>query len=443
MEKRIREQSLALAPLITALRRDLHKHPEKAWSEYRTTSLIARHLSELGYSLVMGQDAHVDSLRCLVPDTEKCAQERARAISQGGDPKLIHSMGKGFTGLWADLQCPAPNTKAPQTAAKGPCIALRFDIDALELTESTAPSHRPACEGFASTCPGLMHGCGHDGHTAIGMGVAAIIKSLQNTLRGTVRLIFQPAEEGGLGAAPMTAAGAVDGVDVIIGLHLGVQAQDTGDLICGTSDFLATSTMDVRFDGKAAHAGIAPQMGQNALLAACTATLNMHAISRHGDGETRINVGQMTAGDATNIIPAHAKVMAETRGISSALNTYMVEESQRIIEAAAHMWHCRSSVSLQGECQSGNSDPEVAAVVEELAHGMGQFTKVQKMAKFAASEDFTSFLNKVQSTGGKGTYIQVGTKRAAGHHSSTFDFDEAAIAPTIELLARLTAHYLK
>lgn len=439
MLKRIHEQTLALTPLITALRRDIHKHPEKAWCEYRTTSLVVRQLMDLGYTVVMGQDAHVDSLRCAVPDAATCAQEQQRAIMQGADAALVQKMGHGYTGLWADIVC----SRKDADAGKGPCIALRFDMDALELTECASPEHRPAREGFASTTTGIMHACGHDGHAALGMGIAAVIKSMQTELQGTVRLIFQPAEEGAHGAAPMAAAGAMHGVDVLIGLHFGVQAGNTGDIICGTTDFLATSTLDIRFTGRSAHAGIAPEQGQNALLAACNAALNLHAISRHGQGDTRINVGKIGGGDATNIVPAHAWLQAETRGITTPINNHVLHEAQRIAEAAANMWQCQCTITNLGDCPSGNSDPELCETVASIAKDIGSFTNIQHMKNFMASEDFTVFLNAVQQKGGMGTYIQIGATRPSGHHTNTFDFDEAALPPAMELLLRLVAHYLK
>lgn len=442
MLKRIHEQTLALTPLITALRRDIHKHPELAWCEYRTTSLIARQLTELGYTVVMGRDAHVDALRGLVPAAEQARQEQERAISQGADAALVQRMGNGFTGLWADLSCGAAASAAPSTA-QGPCIALRFDMDALELTECPLTQHTPTRDGFASAQAGVMHACGHDGHIAVGMGVAAIIKSLQSELRGTVRLIFQPAEEGAHGAIPMCAAGAMNNVDILVGMHLGIQAQQTGEIICGTSDFLATTTFCAEFTGIAAHAGIAPQQGHNALLAACNAAQSLHAISRHGLGDTRINVGQMGGGDATNIIPAYAWIKAETRGATSALNAYMMDEVRRVVDAAAAMWGCEAAISIRSDCPSANSDAQVAAVVADIACSMPDFTRIVPMQNFMASEDFTVLLNKVQENGGLGTYIQMGTKLAAGHHTHAFDFDEAALAPAMEVLARLVAQYLK
>ena len=436
----IKAQVLGIAPLIVALRRDLHRHPESGWKEYRTASLAARHLLDLGYEVTMGADAVCAGARLTAPDPATCARERRRAVAEGAEPELVARMGDGLTGLWADLICPGPTAT---DEGPGPLVALRFDMDANELLEIDVPEHLPVREGFASRHAGAMHACGHDGHTAMGMGLAAVLKTLRPCLRGTVRLIFQPAEEEGLGAAPMAAAGAVDGVDRLFGLHLGIQAAHTGDLICGTTDFLATTTFNIQFTGRAAHAGIAPQEGRNALLAACTATQNMHAISRHGDGASRINIGQFAAGDASNIIPAHATIIGETRGVTSAINNYMMDEVARMSEAAAQMWGCRSRLHRTSECPSGASSPELVDVVERVAHDMGGFRNIVHTRGFWASEDFTWLMNRVQEHGGHATYIQLGTDRPAGHHTRRFDFDETALASGMELLTRLVVDSLK
>lgn len=438
MQKHIHEQTLALTPLITALRRDIHKHPEAAWCEYRTTSLVARQLTDLGYQVVMGRDAHVAELRSALPDVDVCKREQERAISQGADAALVQRMGNGFTGLWADLECGPEGSKG-----QGPCIALRFDMDALDMPESSSPQHKPSKEGFASVRDGVMHACGHDGHTAVGMGVAAMLKSMQSQLRGKIRLIFQPAEEGAHGALPMCAAGAMDGVDMVLGLHIGIQAKSLGELITGTSDFLATATFIAQFEGKSAHAGMAPQQGRHAILAACTAVQNLQAISRNSQGDTRINVGQIGGGDAANIIPAHAWIRGETRGITTEVNVYMMEEVKRIVHAAAEMWNCQCTLTSLGECPSGSSDMAASLVVQEVAKDMGVFTNIVPMQNFMASEDFAVFLQKVHENGGIGTYVQVGTPLPSGHHTSAFDFDEAALAPAMELLVRTVAQYLK
>lgn len=109
-----------------------------------------------------------------------------------------------------------------------------------------------------------MHACGHDGHAAVGLGLAEVLVSIRRHLRGRIRLIFQPAEEGARGALPMSEAGAVDGVDVLFGFHIGFKAEGPGSLICGTQGFLATTKRDVLFSGVPAHAGAAPEEGKDA-----------------------------------------------------------------------------------------------------------------------------------------------------------------------------------
>lgn len=149
---------------------------------------------------------------------------------------------------------------------------------------------------------------------AAGLGTAIILSEIKDRLSGTVKLIFQPGEEGSRGAAAMEAAGILEGVDYIFGGHIGFQARRSGDLICGTRGFLATTKLDVTFAGKPAHAGSAPEEGRNALRAAAACALNLHAISRHGQGASRINVGSLHAGQGRNVIPPNAVLQLEPVG---------------------------------------------------------------------------------------------------------------------------------
>lgn len=431
----IQTQVLSLAPFVRALRRDLHQYPEAAWMEYRTAALAARHLLNLGYTVTMGEDAVQAEARLNPPDAVRSVGARERAVSQGADPALVARMGDGFTGLWGDLRC-------PDDAAVGPLVALRFDMDCNAVVECADADHLPAREGFASRHHGCMHACGHDGHTAMGMGLAAMIKALRPRLQGTVRLIFQPAEEAGQGGLAMTAAGAVKGVDRLLGVHLGIQASRTGEVICGTSHFLATTNFEVTFEGAPAHAGMNPQEGRNALLAACTAVQGMQAIARHGGGASRINVGQLLVEGASNVIPAKAWLSGETRGDTSAIDAYMMEEVERITEGAAGMWGCQGGIRRVGACPSGASSPELSALVEKVARRMPEFKHVIPMACFHASEDFTWLLNRVHEQGGLGTFLQIGANAPGGHHTGRFDVDEQALLLGMELLARVTAHCL-
>ena len=284
LAEEIRRRAGEAGPRLTALRRHLHRHPEPAWGEYLTASLVARALQDAGFRLTLGANALRPSARPRQPEAAFCTAQSGRALNEGADPTLVACMAGGLTGLWGDLDLDSPGTPEDE---RGPLVAFRFDMDAnAGITEATDKDHFPAAQGFASCHAGCMHACGHDGHVALGVELARLLGGLRDELSrhlsGRIRLIFQPAEEEGEGAPGMVAAGAVDGVRALFGLHLSMQASRSGDLVCGTDKFLATTNFEVFFTGQSAHAGLAPHEGRNALLAACTAVTNLLAIARAG-----------------------------------------------------------------------------------------------------------------------------------------------------------------
>lgn len=430
----ISKEIARLLPGMITCRRDLHKHAEAAWTEFRTASLAVKRMKELGYTITMGKDAVVKAEMMGAPSEAALKEHQERAVKQGADPELVKLMTGGLTGFWADMQC---------GGGPGPRFALRFDLDANDVVESVDPAHRPGKEGFASVNKGAMHACGHDGHVASALAVAEVLAGMKNELKGSIRIIFQAAEEGVRGAGPMVAAGCVKDVDYIVGMHIGFQAAKKGDIVCGAKGFLATTKWDVTFSGKSAHAGAAPQEGKNALLAACAATTNMHAIARHGQGVTRITVGRLEGGQGRNVIPPNAFLAMETRGETSELDDYMTREAKRIIEAAASMWDCGYSVAVMGGTKSGESSQPMVEKVAAIAKTMPCFTNIVEMKDFGASEDYSHMMTVVQQNGGQGTYVQVGIDKTAGHHNERFDFDEADLAPAAEVLVRLVQAYMK
>ena len=428
---RVKELATALEPELVVARRDFHKYAEVSWTEFRTTAILAKKLTRLGYQVDIGDTVINKDAMMGVPSPDVLKKHMERAVAQGADPDLAAQMSGGMTGLVATLWRGA-----------GPTLALRFDIDANDIDESQDGNHRPYREGFASVNPGAMHACGHDGHAAAGLGVANILMQLKDHLSGTVKLIFQPGEEGSRGAAAMEAAGVLEGVDYIFGGHIGIKARHLGDFICGTREFLATTKLDVTFTGKPAHAGMSPEEGRNALLAAATCALNLHAISRHGQGASRINVGSLHAGQGRNIIPAHAVLQLETRGVTTSIDGFMAQEARRIIEAAALMYAVDYQAECAGATQSGESSPEMAEVAGTIAREMGCFENILGIVSFGATEDFSHLLTHVQERGGKGTYVQLGADISAGHHHSCFDFDERVIAYFSEFMALVACRLL-
>jgi aminobenzoyl-glutamate utilization protein A len=425
MDDYIKRKAEELEKGLVKCRRDLHKHPETGWLEFRTAALAIKKLASLGYVIKMGAEANkADEMRG-VPDKDTLAACRLRAIAQGGDAGLISGMDGGLTGFTAEMAF----------GGNGPLVGYRIDMDANDIVEAADEAHRPFREGFSSVNTGAMHACGHDAHVAIGLGVAEVVASLKDRLQGSLRLIFQPAEEGVRGAKAMVGAGVTRGVDFLIGAHVSFQADRSGALICGATGFLASTKWDVAFTGKSAHAGAAPQEGKNALLAACCAALNLHAMSRHAEGVTRINVGKLVAGEGRNIVPAKALLVMETRGGSTALDEYMLGEAGKIIDAAARMYGCTYEISVAGGSISGESDSGLADLIFEAAQAVPFYEDIVKMKEFGGGEDFSYMLKDVQEQGGQGVYIQTGADRTAGHHNERFDLDETALRPAVELLS--------
>ncbi len=200
-----------LAPSMTQWRRDFHLHAESGWLEFRTASKVADILDGLGYQLALGRDVIDADSRMGLPDEETLARAFERAREQGAPERWLRAFEGGFAGVVATLD----------TGRPGPTLAFRVDMDALDLNEQHDDSHRPHRDHFASCNAGMMHACGHDGHTAIGLGLAHVLKQYAAQLNGVIKLIFQPAEEGTRGARAMVAAGVVDDVDYFTAIHIG------------------------------------------------------------------------------------------------------------------------------------------------------------------------------------------------------------------------------
>ena len=429
IKKTVHAETEAIKESLQKTRRDFHRYPEPGWCEFRSASIIARELSALGYSVKTGPDAITPSERFGLPDTSALDFWYNRALAEGADLRYMKPMKGGFTGITAVL-----------AGGPGPVTAIRFDMDALEMPESTGPGHRPFREGFISQHNGVSHACGHDGHMAIGIGTAKVLMKLNHLLRGTVKLIFQPAEEGIRGAWPMITAGILEDVDNLIGLHL-FPDLPSGHTVCGTSDFSATNKFDIRFTGTASHAGGAPEAGNNALMAASTAIMNMYAIPRHSGGTTRINVGTIHGGDCRNTICPEVYLTAETRGDTDSLNSYMYSSAERIIHAAAAMHRCSAEIIPAGSAPSAQSSHGLSQILSDIALSIEGLQQVPSPGK-GLSEDFTLMMRHVQERGGAAAHIALGAaiqnEPLIHLHTPEFDFDEASLSLGVELLIRST-----
>lgn len=429
--KSIWEQAQALREEMTARRRNLHQHPETGWTEFRTASMVIEELRQLGYEVSFGAEVVDEASMMGVPSAAELEQYMARAVSEGADPELVKQMAGGKTGVVAVLRSGKP----------GKTVAFRFDMDCNDVEEERGAGHRPAQEGFASCHTKAMHACGHDGHVTIGLAAAKLIAANKEQLSGTVKLIFQPAEEGVRGAYAMVNAGVVDDVDYLFGGHIGFKATADNALITMTDGFLATTKLDAVFKGVSAHAGAAPEQGKNALLAAAQSAISLNTISRHSQGSSRINVGVLNAGTGRNVVPDIASLKLETRGATTEINNFMVSEARRMLEACAAMYDVQLQVTMAGAAPACLADKNLGHEVAELAKAKCGYEQVLEYVNMGGSEDCGYFMERVQQRGGQALYMMYGTQIAAGHHNSHFDFHEDCMWKAAATLTEIAVHF--
>lgn len=417
----------AIFPDVCHWRRDFHRFPEVGWTEFRTTAIVAETLKRLGFQIAMGAEIIRKESRMGVPDSRTLDEAKQLATQAGVDTEWLTPQEDGLTGVLGTWE----------TGRPGPTVAFRFDIDALPIQESDSSTHLPFQEGFHSQIQGKMHACGHDGHTAIGLGLASLIPQLQDHLKGTIKLIFQPAEEGVRGARAMVDAGVLEGVDKFFSGHIGLHANRNGLLACGVTQLLATSKMDVTFRGLSAHAAQSPESGRNALLAAAAATLHLHSISGHSDGLSRINVGVFRAGSGRNIVADKAFLQVETRGETQSVQEYMSKECIRMIQHTAMVYDVKAEIKVVGEAASAECNPELVQEVYKITSSMNGQLEVVPTLPYQASEDAATMMTAVQQQGGKATYLLFGSHLPQGHHHPGFDFDEETLLLALRTYGRL------
>ncbi len=427
---KIANLALSLKEDMIKDRRYFHSHPETGWFTFFTTAVLAKRLTELGYEVKLGEEVVKSDARLGVGSKEQCqkAIERAKSLLNPDEAKYLECMKDGLTGLTAFI-----DTKRP-----GKFSAFRFDIDSVDVTESAEAAHRPCKEGFGSDIAGITHACGHDGHMAMGLALAKLIAKNLDDFNGKFKFIFQTAEEGTRGAVAMEAAGVLDGVEYLLGGHIGFQAETNGGIVCGTNKLLATSKFDVHITGRSAHAAGAPQEGANALLAAAQMALNMHGITRHAKGVTRINVGVLRAGEGRNVIAPNGYLACETRGEDTNLNEFMYKKCMDIVKGVSEIYDVESKVVMTGGTSGANSDKEVTEIFYEAAK-QSPFIDDDKIVKeldFGACEDFAHFMRALQDRGAKSGYMMIGTNLKAGHHNSKFDFDEKCLVAGVDIYLR-------
>ncbi|ELY80388.1 amidohydrolase [Natrinema pellirubrum DSM 15624] len=404
------------------LRRAFHRHPEPGWREFRTTARVVEELERIGVDeIAVGREALATDERMAVPPESELEPWRERAREAGVRSDLLERTADGHTGVVATLE-----------QGEGPCLGLRVDLDAISMRESTADDHRPAAEGFRSEHDGYMHACGHDAHLAMALGALETVKASE--FEGTFKVFFQPAEEISGGGKAMAESGHLDDVDYLLALHVGLD-HPTGEIVAGIEKPLAMAHLTATFEGASAHAGKAPNEGANAMQAAATAIQNAYGIPRHSDGLTRVNVGRIEGGTASNVIAEEVTIEAEVRGETTALMEYTRTELERVCYAAAEMHDCDVTPRMISESPRVDSHPALRDLVGNVAWDVDGVERVIPTEEFGVSEDVTYLMQRVQNNGGLASYVLIGADHPTSHHTPTFDIDETSLEVGVALLA--------
>ena len=355
--------------------------------------------------------------------------ERAieRALEHGVSQSFIEKTG-GYTGIRGILD----------TGRPGPTIAIRADLDAVPVQESSVEEHEAVKGNYVSEIPGVMHACGHDAHTSILLAVAEWAVRNKEHLVGKYKFIFQPAEEGVRGGLAVANGGIFDDVDEILCFHVGSECK-LGEVGICEGGYLATTKLNVSFEGAPAHAGSNPEAGKSALLAACNAATLVAGVPRHSGGLTRVCVGKLEAGESRNVIPAHARMEIETRGATSDLDAFMVDHVKRIVRGTEAAFDVKAKIEKVGSAANLETDPEVLARLAKITEQMESVEKTNFIRFVPASEDCTWLIRRVREHGGKAGYFLFGCNHHGHHRGDISIQDEKSMPVASEMLTKYLA----
>jgi amidohydrolase len=376
---------------LRALRRDFHRHPELGFQEVRTAGIVARRLNELGLEV---------------------------------------STGIGKTGVVALLEGARP----------GPVVLLRFDMDALPIQEETGAE-------YASQHPGVMHACGHDGHTAIGLGVARLLESHRQELAGTVKFVFQPAEEGLGGAEAMLADGVLENPrpDLSLALHLWNEKPLGWLGVTPGPCMSASETFRVLLTGRGGH-GASPHLAVDPVLAAAQVITALQSIVARNVPPLQSAVVSATTvhgGEAFNIIPQTVEIKGTIRTFEPQVRATVLARFDQLLRGVAAAFGCQAEIEVKRITPAVNNDEAVTRRVQAVAARLLPEASLDTAERTMGSEDMAYLMEAVP-----GCYFMIGSAdTAAGldapHHHPRFDFAEQALPRAAALMAAAAAEFLK
>ncbi len=385
-----RAEADRLRELLIARRRDLHRHPELAFEERRTAGIVADTLMQLGLEVQTG-------------------------VGKTGVIGLLEG----------DLD--------------GPTVLVRADMDALPVLEENDVE-------YASTMPGTMHACGHDGHTAIALGVAQVLSQYRDRMAGRVKFVFQPAEEVVAGAKAMIADGALENPrpDVCLGLHLwngmplGSLGVADGPVMAGSSAFT------LKISGKGGHAA-APHSTVDPVVCAAQIISGFQTIVSRNvnplDGAV-VSVTWLQAGTAFNVIPQEVEMRGTIRTFELAVRDRVEQRMREISTGIASAMGCTCELQVNHHVLPVINHPEVGERLRPVFERYVGAEGLNLNERTMGSEDVGLFMSDIP-----GMYFFLGAALADrdvyyGHHHPRFDFDEEALPLGVTLLAAAVAEYV-
>jgi amidohydrolase len=389
--KKLLQDAEALFSYTQTLRRDIHRHPELGFKEVRTAGIVAKELGDLGVEVTAG-----------VAET-------------------------GVIGLL-------------EMEHAGPTVLLRFDMDALPIQEETGTE-------YASINPGVMHACGHDAHTAIGLTVARLLNERRSELGGRVKLVFQPAEEGQGGALRMVHEGVLENPrpDVALGLHVwnymptGWLSVTPGPVMSASEDFRVVLT------GKGGH-GALPHTAIDPIYAAAQVIAALQSITSRNVSpldSAVVTVTALHAGEAFNVIPQSAELKGTIRSFTPEVRSLVLERFQQVVAGVAQALGCQASIDLREVTLAVSNDPSVTARVEQLARLLFPDAEIAQDYRTMGSEDMAYMMQDLP-----GCYFFLGSSDPgaglnAPHHHPRFDIDERVLPRAAALMAAAAVDYLQ
>jgi amidohydrolase len=374
-----------------ALRRDFHRHPELGFQEVRTAGIVASELRALGLEV-----------------TTAVAETGVVALLEGARP--------------------------------GPTALLRFDMDALPVQEQSNAE-------YASQTAGVMHACGHDGHTAIGLAVARLLHAHRQELAGTVKLVFQPAEEGLGGAERMIREGVLQNPrpDISLALHVWNERPFGWLGITAGPVMAAAEIFRLRLTGKGGHAAL-PHLAIDPVAAGAQVITAVQSIVARNVSPLEaavISVTLLRAGETFNVIPTTVEMQGTIRSFDPVVRQVVLERFPLLVQGIAGAMGCQAEVELIPLTPAVVNDPAVTRLVEQAARQTLPEARLEYGFRTMGSEDMAFMMQDIP-----GCYFFLGSANAekgldAPHHHPRFDIDERVLPYAAALMAASAADYLR